>query len=131
MLRVRLLVSAACRGVASAARGFASATVGDHRELLRSGGCQVPLHHHWRVAQPSIRVSASAAVAATAAVASVAIASASVSVAATAIAFATVRLAASWVWPRVEHGDRLLLLAQQPGGRQPLLPVWHGRDGCC
>jgi hypothetical protein len=31
----------------------------------------------------------------------------------------------------VERGDDVLLLAQQSGSRQPLLPVWPGRDGCC
>jgi hypothetical protein len=84
---VCLFFPSACRGVASAARVIASATAGDDRELVRYCSRQVPLHHHWRLAQPPGRVpvAAAAAVVVAAAAAVVVAAAAAVVVAAAAV----------------------------------------------
>ena len=54
-----------------------------------------------------------------------------VSLTAASLPVATASASAAGVRPGMERGYSLLLLAQQSGRRQPLLPVWPGRDGCC
>ena len=108
----------------------------------------VPLSTAVRAAGATVAIAAAAVAIATAAVAissaAISLATASlplataslplataVSLTATSIALAAATIsfsAASRLRLGVERGDDVLLLAQQSGRRQPLLPVWPGRD---